>query len=132
MNKKLRKLYKQTRIELPQEQSSELCQLIEAIENSNEGKEELSRIVKEGNHCKEGKGRKLETSSKTWEKDRDRFFKNQRDNGEFRRNKFAPRVVLSSDYMYISTYNNLSVQPLHNLCVTAILPSVIPIRLFLV
>ena len=58
VDKKLRKLYKQTRIELPQEQSSELCQLIEAIENSNEGKEELSRIIKEGNQYKDGKGRK--------------------------------------------------------------------------
>ena len=58
MDKKLRKLYKQTKIELPQEQSSELCQLIEAIENSNEGKEELSRIVKEGNQYEDGKGRK--------------------------------------------------------------------------
>ena len=56
MDKKLRKLYKQTRIELPQEQSSELCQLVEAIENSNEGKEELSRIVREGNQYKNVKG----------------------------------------------------------------------------
>ena len=66
MDKKLRKLYKQTRIELPQGQSSELSQFIEAIENSNEGKEELSRIVQEGNHYKDGKGQKLETSRKTY------------------------------------------------------------------
>ena len=71
MDKKLKKLYKQTRIELPQEQSSELCQLIEAIENSNEGKEELSRIVKEGNQYKDGKGRKAGNFVKDiWEKDR--------------------------------------------------------------
>ena len=88
--KKLRKLYKQTRIELPQQQSSELCQLIEAIENSNEGKEELSRIVKEGNQYKDGKGRKARNFVKDiWEKDRESFFKNQRDNGEFRRSKFV-------------------------------------------
>ena len=57
MDKKLRKLYKQTTIELPQEQSSEFCQLIEVVENSNEGKEELSRKIKEGNQYKNGKGR---------------------------------------------------------------------------
>ena len=86
MDKKLRKLYKQTRIELPQEQSSELCQLIEAIENSNEGKEELSRIIKEGNQYKDGKGRKAGNFVKDiWEKDRESFFKDQRNNGEFRR-----------------------------------------------
>ena len=86
VDKKLRKLYKQTRIELPQEQSSELCQLIEAIENSNEGKEELSRIIKEGNQYKDGKGRKAGNFVKDiWEKDRESFFKDQRNNGEFRR-----------------------------------------------
>ncbi|KAL9953963.1 hypothetical protein ACROYT_G041447 [Oculina patagonica] len=56
MAKKIKKLYKQTRMELPQEQSSELCQLVEAIEKSNEGREELSNIFKEGNEFKDGKG----------------------------------------------------------------------------
>lgn len=80
----MRKLYKQTRIELPQEQSSELCQLIEAIENSSEGKEELSRIIKEGNQYKDGKGSKAGNLVKDiWEKDRESFFKDQRNNGEF-------------------------------------------------
>lgn len=52
MDKKLRRLYKQTRIELPQEQSPELCQLIEAIKNYDEGKEvtstKMERDVKLG------------------------------------------------------------------------------------
>ena len=43
---------------MPQEQSSELCQLVEAIEKSSEGKEELARITKEGNQFKDGKGGK--------------------------------------------------------------------------
>lgn len=118
MDKKLRKLYKQTRVELPQEQSSELCQLIEAIENSNEGKEELARIVKEGNQYKDGKGRKAGNFVKDiWEKDRESFFKNQRDNGEFRciANLICSTLVmLRSLYMCISAYSNLSVQPPNN------------------
>lgn len=88
MAKKLRKLYKQTRIELSQEQSSELCQLIEAIEKSNEGKEELSRIVKEGNQYKDGKGGGNFLKN-IWEKDQESFFKDQRNNGEFRCSKFV-------------------------------------------
>jgi len=84
MAKKIRKLYKQTRIELPQEQSSELCQLVEAIEESNEGREELSNIFKEGNKYKDGKGGKAGNFVKDiWEKDRESFFKDQRKNGEF-------------------------------------------------
>ena len=56
----------------------------EAIENSNEGKEELSRIIKEGNQYKDGKGRKAGNFVKDiWEKDRESFFKDQRNNGEF-------------------------------------------------
>ena len=103
MDKKLKKLYKQTRIELPQEQSSELCQLIEAIENSNEGKEELSRIVKEGNQYKDGKGRKAGNFVKDiWEKDRESFFKNQRDMVS----ACCTRVMLRFVYMYISAYSN--------------------------
>ena len=84
MDKKWRKLYKQTRIELTQEQSSKLCQLIEAIDDSNEGKEELSKIIKEGNQYKDGKGRKAgNLVNDIWENDRESFFKEQRNNGEF-------------------------------------------------
>ena len=78
---------------MPQQQSSELCQLIEASEDSNEGKEELSRIVKEGNQYKDGEGRKAGNFVKDiWEKDRKSFFKNERDNGEFRRSKFVQHM----------------------------------------
>ena len=78
---------------MPQQQSSERCQLIKAIENSNEGKEELSRIVKEGNQYKDGKGRKAGNFvNDIWEKDRESFFKNRRDNGEFRCSKFVQHM----------------------------------------
>lgn len=83
MAKKVRKLYRQTRVELPQEQSSELCQLVEAIEKSSEGKEELAKITKEGNQFKDGKGGKAGNFVKEiWDKDRESFFKDQRKNGE--------------------------------------------------
>lgn len=38
LEKHVKKLYKRTRVELPQEQSAELCQLIESIETSDLGK----------------------------------------------------------------------------------------------
>ena len=49
MGKKIRKLYKKTTVELPQERSSELCKLVEEIEKSSEGRQELQKIVSEGN-----------------------------------------------------------------------------------
>ena len=71
-------------MELPQEQSSELCKLVEAIEKSSEGKGELSKIFKEGNQYKDAKGGKAGNFVKDiWEKDRETFFKDQRKNGEF-------------------------------------------------
>ena len=83
MARKVKKLYRQTRMELPQEQSSELCKLVEAIEKSSEGKE-LSKIFKEGNQYKDAKGGKAGNFVKDiWEKDRETFFKDQRKNGEF-------------------------------------------------
>ena len=84
MTKKVRRLYKQTSIELPQEQSSELCKLVQEIENSNEGKQELETIFSEGNQLTDKKGCKAGNCVKgIWEKDRDGFFKDQRKNGEF-------------------------------------------------
>ena len=84
MTKKVRRLYKQTSIELPQEQSSVLCKLVQEIENSNEGKQELETIFSEGNQLTDKKGCKAGNCVKgIWEKDRDGFFKDQRKNGEF-------------------------------------------------
>lgn len=81
--KQVRKLYKRTRVELPQEQSSELCKLMEAIESSDEGKMELQNIYKEGNQYKNNKGGKAGNFLKDiWQKDHESFFKDQRNNGE--------------------------------------------------
>jgi len=44
------------KIELPQEQSAELCQLIESMESSHEGKKELGKIFNEANQLKSAKG----------------------------------------------------------------------------
>ena len=83
LTKRVRKLYKQTRVELPQEQSSELCKLVEEIEKSNEGRQELQKIFREGNAFKDAKGCTAGNCVKNiWEKDRESFFKDQKNNGE--------------------------------------------------
>ena len=70
------------KIELPQEQSAELCQLIESIESSDEGKKELGKIFNEGNQLKSAKGHKAgDCLKEVWRKDRESFFKDQRSNG---------------------------------------------------
>ena len=70
------KFYKKTKVELPSNQSKELCQLIQAIENSEAGKRELGKIVEEGNQF-EGKGslKAGDCVSETWRKDREEFLK---------------------------------------------------------
>ena len=54
MQKQVLNFYKRTIIELPSNQSNELCQLIEAIENCKEGQYKLEKIIKDGNKL-EGK-----------------------------------------------------------------------------
>ena len=77
------KFYKKTKVELPSNQSKELCQLIQAIESSEAGKRELGKIVQEGNQF-EGKGglKAGDCVNETWRKDREEFFKDQQSNGE--------------------------------------------------
>lgn len=77
------KFYKKTKVELPSNQSKELCQLIQAIESSEAGKRELGKMVQKGNQF-EGKGglKAGDCVSETWRKDREEFFKDQQSNGE--------------------------------------------------
>ena len=82
LEKHVKKLYKRTKVELPQGQSAELCQLIESIESSDEGKKELTKIFNEGNQLKSSKGYKAgDFLKEVWRKDRESFFKDQRSNG---------------------------------------------------
>lgn len=83
LEKHVKKLYKRTKVELPQEQSAELCKLIESIEGSDAGKKELAKICNEGNQYKSGKGHKAgDCLKEVWRKDRESFFKDQRSNGK--------------------------------------------------
>lgn len=43
------RFYKKSQGELPANQSNELCQLIQAIESSEEGKAKLVKIIGDGN-----------------------------------------------------------------------------------
>lgn len=85
LEKHVKKLYKRTKVELPQEQSAELCQLIESIETSDLGKKELAKIYNEGNQYIGDKGQKAgDCLKEVWIKDRESFFKDQRSNGMFK------------------------------------------------
>jgi len=85
LKKQVNKLYKRTKIELPENQSEELCKLIDTIEVSNEGKTELENIRKEGNKTENEKGLKAgDTLMEVWKKDRESFFKDQRKNGKIK------------------------------------------------
>ena len=83
LKKRVDRFYKKTKIELPENQSVELCKLIEAIENSDEGKDELKKVAREGNEFKDKKGN---TSGvildEVWKKDSASFFKDQQRNGK--------------------------------------------------
>ena len=56
LKKQALRFYKRTNIELPGQQSKELCQLIEAIESSEVGKKELDKITADGNKIEGLKG----------------------------------------------------------------------------
>ena len=83
LKKAVRKYYKKTKIELPEDQSTELCKLIEAIEDSKQGKEELKNITIEGNEFKSENGNSSSglILEEVWKKDRASFFKDQQRNG---------------------------------------------------
>ena len=56
LKKRVDRFYNKTKIELPENQSVELCKLIEAIENSDERKDELNKMAREGNEFNDKKG----------------------------------------------------------------------------
>ena len=74
LKKQALRFYKRTKLELPGQQSKELCQLIEAIESSEVGKKELNKITADGNKI-EGKGglKAEDCISQVWQKDRESF-----------------------------------------------------------
>ena len=84
LKKQALRFYKTTKIELPGQQSKELCQLIEAIESSEVGKKELDKITADGNKI-EGKGglKAGGCISQIWQKDQESFCKDQRNNGTY-------------------------------------------------
>lgn len=84
LKKQVLRFYKRTKIELPGQQSKELCKLIEAIESSEIGQKELNKITTDGNKI-EGKGglKAGDCISQVWQKDRENFFKDQRNNGRY-------------------------------------------------
>ena len=83
LQKQVLKFYKRTKVELPANQSNELCQLIEAIENCKEGKKELEKIIKDGNKLEGKDGLKAGICiSEVWTKDRETFFTDQQKNGK--------------------------------------------------
>ena len=70
---------------MQKEQSSELCELIENIKSSDFGKKELAKIYNEGNQFIGDKGQKAgDCLKEVWRKDRESFFKDQRNNGMFK------------------------------------------------
>ncbi|KAL9977229.1 hypothetical protein ACROYT_G014609 [Oculina patagonica] len=82
---------------MPQEQSSELGQLVEAVEKANEGRQELSNIFEEGNEYKDGKGAKAQIFVKDiWEKDQLSFFNDQRKNVVLFQIKLAKNFITMS------------------------------------
>ena len=78
----MQRFYKRTKIELPGEQSLELCNLIQVIEGSEIGQRELKKVTAEG-YKLEGKGglKAGDCISEVWQKDRASFFKDQQNNG---------------------------------------------------
>ena len=84
LKKQVLRFYKRTKIELPGQQSKELCKLIEAIESSEIGQKELNKITADGNKI-EGKGglKAGNCISQVWQKDRESFFKDQQNNGRY-------------------------------------------------
>ena len=77
------RFYKKSKVELPANQSNELCQLIQAIKSSEEGKAELGKIIGDGDKF-EGKNavKAGDCIEEVWKRDREGFFKDQRNNGK--------------------------------------------------
>lgn len=83
LKKRVDRFYNKTKIQLPENQPVKLCRLIEAIENSDEGKDELKKVAWEGNEFKDKKGNTTGVIlDEVWKKDRASFFKDQQRNGK--------------------------------------------------
>ena len=82
LQKEAVRFYKNSKVELPANQTNELCQLIQGIESS-EGKAKLGKIIGDGEKF-EGKNalRSGECIEEVWKRDREGFFKDQRNNGK--------------------------------------------------
>ena len=85
LKKQVLRFYKRTKIELPRQQSKEICRhLIEAIESSDIGKKELSKITTDGNkHIPVSKGglKAGDCITEVWQKDKESYFRDQKNNG---------------------------------------------------
>lgn len=117
LNKQVLRFYKRTKIELPGQQSKELCQLIEAIANSETGKRELNKITADGNKH-EGKGglKAGDCINEVWKKDRESFFNDQRNNG-MRELNCIHVYILSNNMLFNLPVNKVLVRsPLMGSC----------------
>lgn len=77
LEKHVKKLYKWTKVKLPQDQSAELCKLVKSIEDTDVGRKELAKVQKfkgqKGGDC----------PKEVWKKDRESIFRDQRSNGTY-------------------------------------------------
>lgn len=123
LNKQVLRFYKRTKIELPGQQSKELCQLIEAIENSETGKTELHKITADGNKH-EGKGglKAGDCINEVWKKDRESFFNDQRNNG-MRELNCIYVYILSNNMLNLLVNKVLVGSPLMGFCTCCLNPT---------
>ena len=69
---------KRTSFTLNKQQNSELVKLIECLESSKEGQEELTKVFEEAENHKPGTRKVL---IEMWQMEKEAFFKDQRKNG---------------------------------------------------
>ena len=71
-------MIKRTSLTVNEQHNSELVKLIECLESSKEGQEELTKVFEEAKNNKPGTGKVL---SEMWQMEKEAFFKDQRKNG---------------------------------------------------
>ena len=72
------RMIKRTSFTVNEQQNSELAKLIECLQSSKEGQEELTKVFEEAENHKPGTGKIL---SEMWQMEKEAFFKDQRKNG---------------------------------------------------
>ena len=72
------RMIKRTSFTVNEQQNSELVKLIECLESSKRGQEELTKVFEEAENHKPGTGKVL---SEMWQMEKEAFFKDQRNNG---------------------------------------------------